>query len=199
MRLGCNTGGRQLIAEPLDRTEASLWFLKSLVAESEFGSRNPLAARRWSRRGILVRCCRRRPLHRSRRCLQVAWHFRAGAGGSGRGGVAPPEAIARSWFAACRRPLVVHHPALSLGGGARSSRGIVGAGCLQERRSRSRSGRLGLQPGAEAASHWVVLCTKAAPSGVVAESGLTSACSLPPAASGPRALRAGGHPSFGLA
>jgi hypothetical protein len=61
--------------------------------------------------------------------------------------------------------------------GARSSRGIVGAGCLQGRRSRSRSGRPCSQPGAEVESRWVVLCTKAAPSGVVAGSGLTSACS----------------------
>ena len=46
----------------------------------------------------------------------MTWHFRAGAGGNDHRGVAPPEAIARSWFAACCRPLVVYHPALSLGG-----------------------------------------------------------------------------------
>jgi hypothetical protein len=84
-------GGRQLMRKPLDRTERSLWFRKSLVAELEFGSRNPRAARRWSRSGVPVRWRRRRPLHRSRRCSQVDWHFRAGTGGSGRCRVAPPE------------------------------------------------------------------------------------------------------------
>ena len=65
----------------------------------EFGSRNPRAARRWSWSGVPVRCCRRRPLCRSRRCSQVAWHLRAGAGGNDHLGVAPPEASAGSWFA----------------------------------------------------------------------------------------------------
>jgi hypothetical protein len=151
----------------------SLWFLKSLVAELEFGSRNPLAARHQSRSGVPVRRCRRRPLRRSRRCSAVGWHFRAGAGGNGHRGVAPPEPTAGDSFSGCRRPLVVYHPALSLGAGARSSRGIVGAGRLQGRRGRSRFSRVGLQPGAEAASHGVVLCTKAAASGAVAGSGLT--------------------------
>ena len=77
----------------------SLWVQKSLVAELEFGSRNPRAARRWSWSGVPVRCCRRRPLCRSRRCSQVAWHLRAGAGGNDHLGVAPPEASAGSWFA----------------------------------------------------------------------------------------------------